>query len=67
MGVRRTPGVVRLSLEAKIGQVRFIDEEIDYANCAVFGSVIIEAFGKQGGLSTKLPCAGSSISNMLDQ
>src|SRR5210317_263481 len=49
--ISRTTRIVGLGLEAKIAQVEFIDEHIDHPYRAVFGYIVIEAFGKQRRLS----------------
>ena len=52
--VGRASRLVGLGLEAKIGQVQLIDEDIDHPYRAVFSYVVIETFGKQRGLSAVL-------------
>jgi hypothetical protein len=48
--VSRTTGVRRLSFEPQAGDIQPIYEDIDYACGAIFLYVIVDAFGKQGGL-----------------
>ena len=48
--VRGSAGVVGLGLEAQAGQIQIIQEDIDHANGAVFGDVVIEALWKQSSL-----------------
>ena len=41
---------LRRHLEPQSRQVQLIDKHVNHANCAFFSDVIVDAFGKQGGL-----------------
>ncbi len=47
-------GIGGFCLEAQTGQVQAIDKNVDHSRGAVFIDVVINAFGKQGGLITVL-------------
>ena len=38
--------IVRLSLATQAGQIQLIEEDIDHANGAVFGDLVVQAFWK---------------------
>ena len=44
--VRGSAGIIGLGLKAQLGQIQIIQEDIDYANRAVFGDVVVQAFWK---------------------
>ena len=44
--VARPAGGVRLSPEAKAGDIQIINKRINHPNRAVFGNVVVNAFGK---------------------
>ena len=45
-------------------EAKIADENIDYANRAVFGDMVIKTFGKQGGL-TAILALGESAHRLL--
>ncbi len=43
------------SAEPKLGQIEFIDKDVDHANRIVFDDLVFQAFGKQCALPTIHP------------
>ena len=54
--IRRSAGCLRINpVEPKLGQIEFVDKDVDYANGIVLPDPVFKALRKQGALPTIRP------------